>query len=119
MNVTFERGSDGLVVVKPWGRLDAVAAPTFESTVAQRVEDGDVRLLVDMSVVEYISSAGLRSLLALARLVTSRHGGMAVFGLHGVVREVFDISGFGHFLPLKETMEEARKALEPEEGHAS
>ena len=72
MEMAFERGARGSVVVKPRGRLDALEAPVFESTLAQRVDDGDVRLVVDFSLVDYISSAGLRSLLSLVRM-TRRH----------------------------------------------
>ena len=111
MEMAFERGARGSVVVKPRGRLDALEAPVFESTLAPRVDDGDVRLVVDFSLVDYISSAGLRSLLSLVRMTRARDGGVAVCSLTGVVREVFEISGFQSFLPVAETVADAEKTL--------
>ena len=67
MEISFERGFRGAVVARLRGRLDALESPTFEGLLAQRMDDGDGRLVLDFSAVDYISSAGLRSLLALAR----------------------------------------------------
>ncbi len=114
MEMSFERGALGVVVVRPRGRLDALEAPMFESTLAQRVDDGDVRFVVDFAAVDYISSAGLRSLLSLSRMTRSREGGVAVCALSGVVREVFEVAGFQAFLPMAETVAEAERALCPE-----
>ena len=56
-----------------------------------------LRLVVDFSGVEYISSAGLRVMLILAKRVREQRGALALCGLGDSVRHVFDLAGF---LPL-------------------
>jgi anti-anti-sigma factor len=115
MEISFEQGFQGAVVARLRGRLDALEAPTFEGLLAQRMDDGDGRLVLDFSAVDYISSAGLMSLLALARRARAREGGVVVCALTGMVREVFDVAGFQSFLPVTETVAEAEALLPSED----
>jgi anti-anti-sigma factor len=55
---------------------------------------------VDFSSLDYISSAGLRVLLGVAKKVGAKGGALRTFGLNQTVREVFDISGFSAILPV-------------------
>ena len=55
---------------------------------------------MDFSSLNYISSAGLRVLLGIAKKVGAKGGGLRTFGLNQTVREVFDISGFSTILPV-------------------
>ena len=56
--------------------------------------DGGRKLLIDFTALDYISSAGLRVLLATAKRLSGAKGALRLFGLNETVREVFDISGF-------------------------
>jgi anti-anti-sigma factor len=78
-------------VVALKGRMDG---ETFQHTVADQISGGACRFVVDCAALEYISSAGLRSLLLTAKSVRSRNGELVFSGLTGLVREVFDIAGF-------------------------
>lgn len=95
------------MVVKVVGRMDATSAPQFEEECAKWIEQGEKNLVVDMGGLEYISSAGLRSILATGKKLKGS-GGVLVFGnMQGMVKEVFDISGFTSIFPVYDTLEAA------------
>ena len=72
---------------------------------------GATKLVLDLSGLEYISSAGLRSLLGLSKKAKAAGGGMALFGLSGLPREIFQVSGFDTVFPMHESLETAAKSL--------
>lgn len=89
------------------GRMDAVTAPEFEASSLEFLASGEKRLVVDLSGVEYISSAGLRSILAVAKKLKASGGDLAFCALSGFVSEVFAVSGFAKLLPVFVTRQEA------------
>jgi anti-anti-sigma factor len=93
MDIAQERDGD-VVLVRLSGRLDSAAAPVAEERLSAALVDDPPRLAIDMSGLTYISSAGLRVLLVLAKKVQQQKGRMALGGLVGNVLEVFAVSGF-------------------------
>ncbi len=91
---------DDKTVVTVAGRLDAMTAPDFEKESLAWVEGGDRKILLDLADLEYISSAGLRAILALAKRARASGGAVTVCSMKGMVAEVFAISGFDAFLPV-------------------
>ena len=81
------------------GRLDTNSSPKLEAELRQSV-NGVTALVFDFSGVEYISSAGLRVLLA-AQKVMNRQGGMKLIGVSSEVMEVFEITGFADILTIE------------------
>lgn len=81
------------------GRLDTNSSPALEAELKQSV-DGVKELIFDFSGVEYISSAGLRILLA-AQKVMNRQGEMKLIGVNEDVMEVFEITGFSDILTIE------------------
>ena len=81
------------------GRLDTTTSPQLEAELKQSV-GGVTELIFDFSGVEYISSAGLRVLLA-AQKVMNRQGSMKLTGVNENVLEVFEITGFIDILTSK------------------
>ena len=81
------------------GRLDTTTSPQLEAELKQSV-GGMKELIFDFSGVEYISSAGLRVLLA-AQKVMNRQGSMKLTGVNENVLEVFEITGFIDILTLE------------------
>ncbi len=81
------------------GRLDTTTSPQLEAELKQSV-GGVTELIFDFSRVEYISSAGLRVLLA-AQKVMNRQGSMKLTGVNENVLEVFEITGFIDILTLE------------------
>ena len=99
MELSIEK-RDKTAIVAASGRLDAAGAPELEARCKALIQEGANRLLLDLAKVEYVSSAGLRSLLVLAKAVKSTGGGMALCSLVPAVRDVMTISGFDNILPL-------------------
>ena len=60
--------------------------------------------MLDLSKVDYLSSAGLRSVLCLGKLTQANGGKLVLCGLKGAVREIFQISGFLGLFPVAETL---------------
>jgi len=110
MEITSEKGN-GCTVVSVRGKIDAVTAPDFEKTLAGLLERGETVLLLNFASLEYISSAGLRSILAMAKALKAKGGKMLFAGLRGPVKEVFKISGFESIFKTFETAEEAQASL--------
>ncbi|MFZ9853505.1 MAG: STAS domain-containing protein [Limisphaerales bacterium] len=98
-------------VVTVTGKLDTVTAPAFESRIREVIGGGSVRLVLDLSGIEYISSAGLRGLLVMSKLLKEKQGKACLVGVKGNVRSVFEMSGFLTFFRAEETVEAAVAAM--------
>jgi anti-anti-sigma factor len=88
---------DGVVAVAPAGRIDTTTAPMLEQHLFALLSSGERRIVVDFSGVDYISSAGLRVMLLLARRVKEADGRLGLCAMGEAVRQVFQLAGF---LPL-------------------
>lgn len=80
------------------GRLDTTTAPQLEAVLKTAV-NGITELIFDFTDLEYISSAGLRVLLA-AQKVMNRQGSMKLTHVNEVVMEVFEVTGFSDILTI-------------------
>jgi stage II sporulation protein AA (anti-sigma F factor antagonist) len=112
MEIREERGS-GLLVIAPVGRLDSVTSGELEKHVVTRIEAGDRRLVVDMSSVEYISSAGLRVLLMAAKRLKEPPAALVLCDLGPSVRTVLDLAGFLPIFTVVPTRQDAVARLAP------
>lgn len=81
------------------GRIDTVTAPQLEAELKHSIE-GVTNLIFDFAQLEYISSAGLRVLLA-AQKVMNKQGGMVVKNVNETVMEVFEVTGFVDMLTIE------------------
>jgi anti-anti-sigma factor len=106
-----EEKREGVLVMAPVGRVDSTTSEDLEKWAQVRLEAGETRLVVDLSGVEYISSAGLRVLLLLAKRLKGPAGGLALCGLTPPVRQVLDLAGFLPLFPLHASREEALAGL--------
>ena len=88
---------DGVTIIALTGRVDSTTAPALEAHVARVARAAVIRMVVDFSGVEYISSAGLRVMLVLAKRAREQRGALAICSLGDSVRQVFELAGF---LPL-------------------
>jgi anti-anti-sigma factor len=106
MTVNMTKKGDW-AVVSVEGRVDTVSAPEFEKKALEFMSAGEMRLLMDLAKLEYISSAGLRSLLVLAKKAKSAGGKLCCCALDSMVKKVFDVSGFTSIIPVFDTVEDA------------
>ncbi len=107
-----EHTQDSLVVVTLDGRADGLSAPDLEKRIAEIVERGDIRVLLDCSKMDYISSAGLRAVLVGARKCQQGGGKLTICALQPACKSVLEMSGFLTILDCYETRE-AALAVEP------
>lgn len=107
MTMTIE-SEGGLAVVVLSGRLDSTNAAETEAKIVEQIEAGNKRVVIDASGLDYLSSAGLRVFLVVAKRVKAAGGGVALHSLTDHVREVFEISGFINVLTVCANRDEAR-----------
>jgi anti-anti-sigma factor len=110
MEFAQEQAGD-VVIVKLAGRLDSSTAPPAEESFTRLLASGPLHLAIDLSNVEYISSAGLRVLLVVAKKLQQAKGKVVLFGLVQNVREVFQISGFDRIFTIQPDMAAAVAAV--------
>jgi anti-sigma B factor antagonist len=98
---------DDISIISVLGRIDASSAPDLEDALNQCVNAGSGKMVLDFSGVDYVSSAGLRVLLSVRKLLVPLKGELVIAGLRPFVREVFDMTGFSRIFPLYNTTDEA------------
>ena len=81
------------------GRLDTVTAPELEKELNASLDAANA-LTLDLTKLDYISSAGLRVLLS-AHKIMSRKGGMKITNVKEIVSEVFEVTGFADILTIE------------------
>ena len=99
MDIRIEPRGD-VAVVGIAGSVDGLTAETLLSTLQSHVEGGATRLVVDLSAVEYTSSAGLRALLATLKLARQKGGDLRLAAVRPAVFRVLELSGFTSILKL-------------------
>ncbi|MEW6141666.1 MAG: STAS domain-containing protein [Chloroflexota bacterium] len=96
-----------VVVVSMAGRLDAYAANDAERRLDSLISANQVRLVVDLTKLDYISSSGLRVLLATLKKVRKQQGDIRLAALQPYVKEVFDIAGFTQLFKIFDKPDDA------------
>ena len=95
MSVQIHTNKEGkATVVQLQGKVDATSAPSVERALVGAIEQGEKTLVIDCASLDFISSAGLRSLLLAVKKMKAAGGQIALAALQPNVKEVFDISGF-------------------------
>ena len=92
------------------GEIDAKSAPEAKAKLMPAI-DRSGRLLMDMSGVTFMSSAGLRILLQLYRQALARDGKVALVGLQEQIRDTMSMTGFLNYFAVADTLEEGLKRL--------
>lgn len=88
---------DAKTVISVTGRVDTTTASELEAGLKL---DGNETLTLDLSGVPYMSSAGLRCLLAAQKTLMAGGGAMTIVGIQPAVKEVLDITGMSGILTL-------------------
>jgi anti-anti-sigma factor len=109
MEVTEGRLGDA-TTLRVAGRVDSSVSKTFEQKVLD-VVSRDGRVVVDLEEMNYISSAGLRSFIILAKHARAMNQMIALSGMREDVTEIFEISGLLQLFKVYATTEAALAAL--------
>jgi anti-sigma B factor antagonist len=103
---TFEQAT----IIEICGELDGKTAATVQKQLGQLCSDG-CKILLDMSGVSYLSSAGLRVLLMLYRQVAAMSGRMVLVALAPEIRDTLSETGFLAYFTTCDTSEAGLAAL--------
>ena len=90
-NTNFEKNGS-LLTIKPEGRLDTATSPELEKEITPYLE-GVQNIVMDFERVEYLSSGGLRLLLALEQKMTDQGGSLKLIHVNEYIFEVLDMMG--------------------------
>jgi anti-sigma B factor antagonist len=89
------------------GRLDAYSATEVEKKLDSLIEAGQIRLVIDLEKLEYISSSGLRVFLAALKKAKKQQGDVKLACMKPFIKEVFDIAGFSQLFNIFDTQDAA------------
>jgi anti-anti-sigma factor len=108
-------------VVSPSGRLDHDNCEGFQRDLAAHLDacaQEGAALVLDLSGLEYVSSAGLRCLMIAAKQAQARSSRIVVASAQPVVAEILQISRFNLVLPVFGTTREALASVSPQAAEA-
>lgn len=98
--MTIEKNLNGTEMnIKVIGRLDTTTAPQLETEVKLNIV-GVEKLVLDFAELEYLSSAGLRVLLA-AQKAMNKQGEMIIKNVNETINEIFEVTGFVDILTIE------------------
>lgn len=103
---------DGIVVLNLEGSLYAYTYEQLQGVINELFNNKFYRLIVDMSGVDYISSAGAGIFIGAIAIAQENRGNIVILGLTSSVKEVFDLFGLTQIVPVSNNMESAIRILE-------
>jgi anti-sigma B factor antagonist len=106
MEIKVEQ-QDTVTIVTPIGDIDALTAKEVSAFLGNQLGEGKNQLVADLSQVGYMSSAGLRALLATLKEARHRGGDFRLAAAQDNVRQVLEMSGFSGIFQIFSTIEEA------------
>ena len=89
-----ESNSGNAVIIQSVGRIDTNTSTEFEEKLVEILDRSETNIVVDLSEIDYVSSAGLRVFLMAAKKLKILSGNFILASMNDHIKEVFDISGF-------------------------
>jgi anti-anti-sigma factor len=105
-----ERAVGQVTILRPSGRIDSQSSPEFETAINAKLSSAQ-HVVLDFADVPYISSAGLRVVLLIAKRINRSSGQFALASLKPEIFSVFKISGLTNVLKIFDTPEHAATAF--------
>ena len=99
--------TEGILVISVAGRVDGLNAREFHDNLYREIVGSDSPVVLDLEKLSYISSAGLRSILVVAKRLKDRNTRFMVCSLSAPVREVFEITAFDIIIDVLESRSDA------------
>ena len=114
LSITQKTMDGNIELLKVAGNLDAHTFESFEDVLSRLIEQGRHGIIVDMSSVAYVSSAGVGVFIAAASEAQASGGGLVLLGLSQSVRDAFEDLGLTEMLETADDLEEALEQLKSE-----
>jgi len=111
MEINTKKEAGKGIIVSVRGRIDSASTTELEKVLAESMGRGEKVFVIDLSEVNYISSAGLRSILIINKKLKEKQGLLMLSSLQDMVKEVFDISGSSSIIPIYESTETAFSSI--------
>lgn len=111
MELLYSELDNGIRLIKLTGRLDNIGSEKIEPIFTTHCSGSRLRVLVDLSELELIDSAGIRMLAANAKSLTSHGGRIALLTPTEETRSVLEIAGIPDIIPAYESLESAEAVL--------
>lgn len=106
----IESNENGVAALTVVGRMDSNTSSEAEKIISKQIDGGAKRILLDLSGLEYMSSAGLRALLLGVKKSKVAGATLSLSGVREEIKEVLVVSGFVAFFKIYPTKDEALKA---------
>lgn len=94
------------------GYVDSATSLNMDEAIDSILQQRTYHVVVDLTKVSYISSAGWGVFISKIKDIRENHGGLKIAGMRPDVRDVFDLLGFGHIIEAHDTVEDAVAAFE-------
>ncbi len=98
---------DSVTVITLAGSIDAMTAPKITEFIQAQIAKGNIKLVADISGVDYTSSAGLRVLLGAIKETRAQSGDLRLTGIQPDVQKVLSLSGFTNILKTFDNLDAA------------
>jgi anti-sigma B factor antagonist len=111
MEMRYNELDNGINFIKLIGKLDIIGTGEIETKFSGYSSGDNVRLVVDLSEVDFLASIGIRLLMLTAKSVANRGGKMVLLNPIPEVQSVLEITGIPAIIPISSTLESAEKIL--------
>ncbi|MBL7857288.1 MAG: STAS domain-containing protein [Cyclobacteriaceae bacterium] len=102
---------DGVDIVALVGEIDASSSIELDLAIARSVGEGFIKILVDCSALEYISSAGLGVFMSYIEEFKDKNISMVLFGMNDKVANTFQILGLNELLQITQSKDQAKQLI--------
>ena len=100
MEITKEKVNNAWIL-SPQGKIEHENAPVFQRLVNETIEqEADSNVLIDLSQIDFISSAGLRVFLIIAKAMQKGRRKFGLCDMNELVEEIFQVSGFSQIIKI-------------------
>ncbi len=103
--------TEGALVISVTGRIDGLNAQEFHENLDKEIAGSDNPVVLDLEKLSYISSAGLRSILLVAKTLQGKNTRFILCSLPGPIKEIFEIAGFDKIIDVLESRSDAIAAV--------
>ncbi|BED92418.1 MAG: anti-sigma factor antagonist [Candidatus Paraimprobicoccus trichonymphae] len=96
-----KKGNNGIVIFNIKGRLDTKTSPEFQKIIEKNLKGEEKNFIFNFDEVEYLSSAGLRVILSVKKMLNNIEGSsLSIRNVNDNIMEIFDMTGFTEFLNI-------------------
>jgi anti-sigma B factor antagonist len=103
----WTKSKEDIYIIEISGRMDTISSKEIEAKLDDAIEHNEAKIIVDLAAVDYISSVGLRVLLAALKKQKERRGSIKLVSLQPFVKDIFKMTGFDRIFSISSSQEEA------------